>query len=57
MANNIKDIDDNYVRVKEILSSRYEEVGGYDFYRYLFPDNQDQGELSSNYSKPNAIYL
>ncbi|MGF1948794.1 hypothetical protein ACQUFD_17175, partial [Enterococcus gallinarum] len=57
MANNIKDIDSNYVRVKEILSSRYEEVGGYDFYRYLFPNNQDQGELSSNYSKPNAIYL
>lgn len=57
MSNNIKDKKGNYMRVKEILSSRYEEVGGYDFYRYIFPNNQNVGELSENYSKPNAIYL
>ena len=57
MANNIKDIDKNYVKVKEILSNRYEEVGGYDFYRYLFPNNQNEGEYSDKYEKPNAIYL
>ena len=57
MANNIKDIDKNYVKVKEILSNRYEEVGGYDFYRYIFPNNQNEGEYSDKYEKPNAIYL
>ena len=57
MANNIKDIDKNYVKIKEILSNRYEEVGGYDFYRYLFPNNQNEGEYSDKYEKPNAIYL
>ncbi|SEJ07093.1 hypothetical protein SAMN04488113_1681 [Alkalibacterium gilvum] len=57
MANNIKDIDKNYVKIKEILSNRYEEVGGYDFYRYLFPNNQNEGEYSDRYEKPNAIYL
>ena len=32
MSNNIKDKKGNYMRVKEILSSRYEEVGGYDWF-------------------------
>lgn len=57
MANNIKDIDKNYVKIKEILFNRYEEVGGYDFYKYLFPNNQNEGEYSDKYEKPNAIYL
>lgn len=57
MSNNIKDIPVNYTRVMEILSSRYEEVGGYDFYRYIFPNSENSGELNTDFSKPNAIYL
>ena len=57
MSNNIEDKKGNYEVVRNILSSRYQEVNGYDFYRYIFPDNQNVGELSGNYSKPNAIYL
>lgn len=57
MSNNIKDKAGNYVNVRNILSNQFEEVNGYDFYRYLFPNNQNQGELSENYSKPNAVYL
>ncbi len=57
MSNNIEDKKGNYEVVRNILSSRYQEVNGYDFYRYIFPDNQNLGELSGNYSKPNAIYL
>lgn len=57
MANNISDIQENYIELKEILSSRYEEVNGLDFYRYLFPNNENRGELNTDYSKPNAIYL
>ena len=40
-----------------IFSSGYSEVNGFDFYRELFPDNENKGELNSDYSKPNAIYL
>ncbi len=57
MSNNIEDKKGNYEVVRNILSSRYQEVNGYDFYRYIFTDNQNVGELSGDYSKPNAIYL
>lgn len=57
MSNNIKDKAGNYVNVRNILSNQFEEVNGYDFYRYIFPNNQNKGELSKNYSKPNAVYL
>src|SRR5699024_6936893 len=33
------------------------EVEGEYFYKYLFPNNQIQGEESVDYSKPNSIYL
>ena len=57
MSNNIEDKLGNYINVKNILFSQYQEVNGYDFYRYVFPNNQIEGEKSENYSKPNAIYL
>ena len=57
MADSIKDKKANYIRVKDILSSKYEEVDGYEFYKYIFPNNQRVGELAEDYSKPNAIYL
>ena len=38
MSNNIEDKKGNYEVVRNILSSRYQEVNGYDFYRYIFPD-------------------
>lgn len=44
MANNISDIQENYIELKEILSSRYEEVNGLDFYRYIFPNNENRGD-------------
>ena len=30
---------------------------GEEFYRYIFPNNQNEGEYSGDYSKLNAIYL
>ena len=57
MSNTIVDKKENYRIIREILSSRYEEVNGYDFYKYIFPDNQKLGDLPGDYSKPNAIYL
>ena len=57
MANNIIDVKKNYTEVKDLLSFHYKEVEGEEFYRYIFPNNQNEGEYSGDYSKPNAIYL
>ncbi len=57
MSDIIKDIKANYREVEQLLSFHYEEVEGEEFYRYIFPNNQDQGELSGDFSKPNAVYL
>src|SRR5699024_2949082 len=46
----------NY-RVNEILSNKYMKVDGENFYRYIFPNNENKGEWNRDYSKPNAIYL
>ncbi|MCQ8260621.1 hypothetical protein NF418_03860 [Streptococcus suis] len=57
MSNNIKNKKKNYKEVEELLSFHYGEVKGEEFYRYIFPNNQDEGEMPGDYSKPNAIYL
>ncbi|MDN6840423.1 MAG: hypothetical protein L0L60_08010, partial [Tetragenococcus halophilus] len=57
MSDNIKDKKKNYKEVEQLLSFNYKEVDGEDFYRYVFPNNQNQGEYSENYSKPNSVYL
>lgn len=48
---------ENYAGALAVLESNFEEVNGYDFYRYVFPDCEDSGELHDNFSRPNAIYL
>lgn len=48
---------DYYIEQIEYLESQYEEVYGYDFYRAVFPNNENQGEWNTDFSKPNAIYL
>ncbi len=48
---------DNYYKLLEYLSVNYDEVNGYDFYNYIFPNNENKGELNTDYSKPNAVYL
>jgi hypothetical protein len=47
----------NYKEQIKYLVNQYEELSGYDFYRYIFPNNENQGELNTDFSKPNAIYL
>ena len=47
----------NYWEQIEYLSSQFDEVEGYEFYEFIFPNNENQGEFNTNYSKPNAIYL
>lgn len=47
----------DYDVVCQFLSSRFKQVNGYDFYRDIFPNNENEGELNTDFSKPNAIYL
>lgn len=48
---------ENYRQVCKYLQARYPEVNGYDFYREIFPDNENTGELHDDYSHPNAVFL
>ena len=47
----------NYQEVYDYLSAQFPEVGGYDFYREIFPDNENSGEQHTDFSHPNAIFL
>ena len=57
MSDEIVNKKESFIKVESILSSHYEEIQGEDFYRYIFPKNQNKGEYSGDYSQPNAIYL
>lgn len=35
----------------------YSHVVGYDFYLEIFPDCEQSGEMHTDYSHPNAVYL
>lgn len=49
----------DYLDLLPLFKAGYEEIGGYDFYQELFPDNEttfDVNDYGKPY-KPNAIYL
>ena len=46
----------DYTDVIDLLKSEYVEYSGFDFYNYIFPENENAGELHTDYSMPNAIY-
>lgn len=48
---------DNYQEVCAFLEAQFSEVSGYDFYRELFPNNENSREQHTDFSHPNAIYL
>lgn len=47
----------DYFEVIEFLGSQFTELNGYDFYKDIFPNCENEGELNTDFSKPNAIYL
>lgn len=51
------DYINSYDELVKYLGKDYKEIEGQEFYSQLFPDNQNEGEYSGDYSKPNAIYL
>lgn len=50
-------IEEQFEMKKQLMSARYDEINGYDFYNYIFPNNERAGELSNDFSTPNAVYL
>lgn len=48
---------DTYLDLKDYLNNNFIEVSGYDLYRSIFPDCENKGELHTDFSHPNAIYL
>ena len=50
-------IPQSYRELESILCNQYDEVDGCAFYQYIFPDNEKQGEMHTDFSKPNAIFL
>lgn len=51
------EIPQSYRELESILCNQYDEVDGCAFYQYIFPDNEKQGEMHTDYSQPNAIFL
>lgn len=47
----------NYDEQIAFFSNQFDEIDGYDFYRFIFPNNENRGEFNTDFSKPNAIYL
>lgn len=47
----------SYLELLKALGAQFPEVDGFSFYRFIFPYNEKHGELHTNFSKPNAIYL
>ena len=47
---------ENYRGCYEYLSAQFEQVGGSDFYRELFPDNELYGVKYDDFSHPSAVY-
>lgn len=50
-------MDNLYTEAHNYLANRFEEIDGQDFYMDIFPCNETAGELHTDYSKPNAVYL
>ena len=48
---------ENYRGCYEYLSAQYPEVGGCEFYKELFPDNENEGEQHKDFSHPCAVFL
>ncbi len=47
----------SYYDIISMLESQYAEVSGFDFYQFIFPENEESGKLYTDFSHPNAVYL
>lgn len=47
----------NFHECLAVMENLYDSVNGEDFYRFIFPNNENAGEMHTDFSHPNAIYL
>lgn len=50
-------LQDTYYNNISVLESLYTAYNGYEFYKYIFPNNENKGEYDNILSKPNAVFL
>ena len=48
---------DNYAEMTEFLSAQFEQINGFDYYLDIFPNNEKQGDMHTDFSHPNAIFV
>ena len=48
---------DNYAEMTEFLSAQFEQVNGFDYYLDIFPNNENKGDMHTDFSHPNAIFV
>lgn len=47
----------NFHECLVVMENLYDSINGEDFYRFIFPNNENAGEIHTDFSHPNAIYL
>ncbi len=47
----------NYLESVAVMDSYTDRIDGYNFYRFIFPNNEMSGVKEQDFSKPNAIFL
>lgn len=57
-----QDVTEKYIvgfqqNCNALLDAGYDEIAGVDLYEEIFPDNEVTGEIHTDYSHPNAIFL
>lgn len=45
------------MEINSILENKFEEINGYDFYKFIFSNNENSTEKHKDFSHPNAVYL
>lgn len=52
-----EEILEEFQKQAHFMETNFDEVYGDEFYQFLFPNNERVGEMNTDFSKPNAIYL
>ena len=57
-----QDVTEKYIagfqkNCNALIDAGYDEISGVDLYEEIFPDNEVTGEIYTDYSRPNAIFL
>lgn len=48
---------ENYLETVSVMDSYTDRIDGYNFYKFIFPNNELSGKQADDFSMPNAIFL